>query len=74
MKSEEGRFFDFKDYQSLLFPCHSFDYAEGFQQATRYLAYRAQGHITEKKPDGFMDDFLRLDQDIMRVYSPSHTD
>ena len=68
IKKDEGKYFDFKDYQSLLFPCYSFDYAEGFQQATKYLAYRAVGHITEKKPDGFTADVLRLDQNIMRMY------
>jgi hypothetical protein len=66
-KKEEGKYFDYKDYQSLLFPCYAFDYAEGFQQATRYLSYRAQGHITEKKPEGFTEDFLRLDANIMRM-------
>jgi hypothetical protein len=71
MRKGEGKYFDFKDYQSLLFPCYSFEYAEGFQHATRYLAYRAQGHITERKPDGFKADVLRLDQIIMRMYPGS---
>jgi hypothetical protein len=63
---KHGKTFYFEDYQSLLFPCHSFDHAEAFQQATKYLVYRATGHITEKKPEGFTDDHLRLDSNVIR--------
>ena len=63
--------FDFKDYQSLLFPCHTFDYAQGFKAATQYLVYHAKGHITERRPDGFLHDHLRLDQIIIRKFDSS---
>ena len=62
----DGSFFGYGDYQSLLFPCHTFNYADGFQKATHHLAYCAGGHITEKRPDGFRHDHLRLDANIMR--------
>ena len=68
-KSSAGRYFDYQDYQSLLFPLHTFDHAEGFQQATKYLADRSTGHITERKPDGFTDDHLRLDSIVIRESS-----
>ena len=58
-----GKKFDFKDFQMLLLPCYTFDYAAGFAFATRYLVYRATGNITERKPEGFEN--LRLGDSIM---------
>ena len=65
-KHKDGNPFYFEDCQSLLFPCHSFDYAEAFQRATKYLVYNATGHITERKPEGFKGDHLRLDSNVIR--------
>ena len=62
----EGKRWDFKDYQQLLFPCYTFDHAIGFATATKYLAYRATGHITERRPEGFEYEHLRLDANILR--------
>lgn len=62
----DGKKFDFKDYQSLMFPCHTFEHARGFTVATEYLVYRATGHITERRPEGFTHDHLRLNQIIIR--------
>jgi len=60
------KYLNFQDYQSLLFPCHAFDHAEAFQQATRYLVYHGTGHITERKPEGFKDDHLRLESNVIQ--------
>lgn len=62
----EGNFFDYQDCQALLFPCHTFDYPAGFQRTTKFLAYHAAGHITEKRPDGFYHEHLRLDANVIR--------
>lgn len=58
--------FDYEDYQMLLFPCHTFEYAKGFAETTKVLAYQATGHITERRPEGFNYVHLRLDQNIIR--------
>ena len=58
--------FDYQEYQSLLFPCYTFDDADRFQQITKHLVYQASRHITERKPDGFHHDHLRMDANIMR--------
>ena len=60
------RTFDYKEHQQLLFPCYTFDHAPGFRNASKYLVYRATGHITERRPNGFTYDHLRLDQTIIR--------
>ena len=60
------KYLNFQDYQSLLFPCHSFDHAKAFQQATRYLVYHGTGHIMERKPEGIKDDHLRLESNIIQ--------
>ncbi|KAF2480702.1 hypothetical protein BDY17DRAFT_302252 [Neohortaea acidophila] len=57
---------DFQDHQMLLFPCHTFDHAVGFAATTKYLAYHATGHITERRPEGFEYDHLRLDSRIIQ--------
>ena len=64
-KKDDGNFFGYQDYQALLFPCHAFDYAEGFQRVTKYLVFHANGDITERQPDGFRQDNLRLDSNII---------
>lgn len=53
------------DHRSLLFPCHTFDHAQGWAATTKYLAYNFKGHITEKKPPGYHHDHLRLTQHII---------
>jgi hypothetical protein len=63
------RAFDFEDYQALLFPCHTFDYAPGFACVTKYLANNATGHITEKRPTGIRYDHLRLENQVIRKWT-----
>lgn len=41
-------------------PCYMFDHAEGFAEVTKWLAYNHSGHITEKRPDGFKWNHVRL--------------
>ncbi|BCR98421.1 uncharacterized protein AKAW2_40104S [Aspergillus luchuensis] len=46
---------DTKDYytefsRKMMYPCFVFDYAHGFQSATKELVYESVGHITEKNP------------------------
>ncbi|KAK4546193.1 hypothetical protein LTR36_002330 [Oleoguttula mirabilis] len=60
------RSFDYKDHAQLLFPCYTFDHAQGFRAATKYLVYRATGHIVERRPPGFAYEHLRLDQNVLR--------
>lgn len=49
----DGKNYNFKDFQVLLYPCYAFDHAEGFQMATRYLVYRSTGQIVEQRqPEG----------------------
>jgi hypothetical protein len=45
--------FEVDDARALALPCYMFDYAEGFADITKYLAYHSRGHITEKRPEGF---------------------
>ena len=66
-------YFEFHEYRELLFPCHTFDYPAGFKEASKYLSYNAAGHITEKRPDGFYHEHLRLDQNIMRELRENRT-
>lgn len=54
------------DYQQLLFPLFTFDHAHGFAAATKFLAYNGAGHITEKRPEDFRHENLRLEQRIIR--------
>ncbi|KAK5164092.1 uncharacterized protein LTR77_010183 [Saxophila tyrrhenica] len=58
--------FDFGTWQTLLFPTYTFDHAQGFAAATKYIAYHAVGHATEKKPPGFSHDHLHLPQRIIQ--------
>lgn len=60
------RGFDYKEHAMLLFPCHTFDHAQGFRAATKYMVYRATGHIVERRPVGFTREHLRLDPVILR--------
>lgn len=62
----EDRRFGYLDFQALVFPCHAFDYAPGFTFATKQLVYRANGHITERRPDGFEHDHLHISSNIIR--------
>lgn len=62
----EDRRFGFLEFQALVFPCHAFDNARGFTFATKQLVYRANGHITERRPDGFEHDHLHLSSNIIR--------
>ena len=55
----------FNAARELMFPCHEFNYAIGFQLVTRYLVYHGRRHITEKRPDGFDYYHLRLDQKVI---------
>jgi len=66
------RSFDYKEHQALLFPCYTFDHAQGFRTATKYLVYRATGHIVERRPTGFAYEHLRMDQNILRKSSESY--
>ncbi|KAL4879087.1 hypothetical protein BJY04DRAFT_220453 [Aspergillus karnatakaensis] len=43
---------DCRFQRQVLFPLYAFDYALGFLQATRYLAYFSDGYITELNPAG----------------------
>lgn len=45
--------FNFRDYEQLILPTAIFDHAVGFSHATKYLAYRSNGVITEVKPADF---------------------
>lgn len=56
-------------HQMLLLPCHSFDYAAGFATASKFLAYNAIGHITERRPDMFNHEHLHLRSLIIRKCS-----
>lgn len=58
----------YEECQQLLLVCHTFDHAEAFMYVTHYLAYNGHGHITEKRPDGFHYDHLRLPQRITRKF------
>ncbi|KAK5137621.1 hypothetical protein LTR08_007916 [Meristemomyces frigidus] len=58
--------FDYMEHQQLLFPCFTFDHIQGFRAATKYLVYRASGHITEKRPDGFSHDHLHMDPIVLQ--------
>lgn len=64
----DGKYFNYIDYQALLYPCHIFGFAEGFQWATRYLAYRSSGQVEEKKPEGVQGEHLVIDERVMREY------
>ncbi len=64
--AKAGGEFNFEDCRMLLFPCHTFDHAEGFTAATKYLVYNATGHITERRPQGFKYEHLRLDSSVIR--------
>lgn len=62
-----NRFHDtYDECCQLLFPLHSFDDADGFAAVTMKLAYTGQGHIVEKRPQGFHDDHMRLGQNVIR--------
>lgn len=63
----EGRRFGYLDFQALVFPCHAFDYAQGFAFASKQLVYRSNGHIAERQPEGFKQDNLHLDHLIIRM-------
>jgi hypothetical protein len=63
--------FNYEDYQSLLFPCHTFNHAKGFAAATEYLVYNTDRNITEQKPLGYEHDHLRLDQRVIRKFPDS---
>lgn len=41
-------------------PCYMFDYAEGFAEVTKWLAYNNAGHIKEKRPAGFKWKHMHL--------------
>jgi hypothetical protein len=41
-------------------PCYMFDHAAGFAEVTKWLAYNHEGHITEKRPEGFKWHHVRL--------------
>ncbi|KAF1848908.1 uncharacterized protein K460DRAFT_279288 [Cucurbitaria berberidis CBS 394.84] len=46
--------------RQLALPCYVFDHAQGFADVTKWLAYNAEGHITEKRPPGFKWKHLHL--------------
>jgi len=50
-----------------LYPCHTFDHARGFATASKLLAYRNEGHVGEKRPEGGQVYHLRLDNRITRM-------
>ena len=52
-------------------PCYMFDHAEGFAEVTKWLAYNHEGHITEKRPEGFKWNHVRLaPPDFVGTYTP----
>jgi hypothetical protein len=53
-----------------LYPCHTFDHARGFAFATKRLAYKNEGHVGEKRPEGGQVYHLRLDHRITRMSHP----
>lgn len=55
------------DCSEALYPCHTFDHAKGFAQATKLLAYKNEGHIGEQRPVGGQEYHLRLDHRITRT-------
>jgi hypothetical protein len=46
--------------RQLALPCYMFDYAHGFAQVTKWMAYNIAGHITEKRPPGFKWKHMHL--------------
>ncbi|KAK3069829.1 hypothetical protein LTR53_011534 [Teratosphaeriaceae sp. CCFEE 6253] len=66
VNTSDNRMFDYKEHQTLLLPCHSFDHAPGFQRATRYLVYRATGNVSERRPHALKHehDTLQLNPSI----------
>ncbi|KAJ4372991.1 hypothetical protein N0V83_003282 [Neocucurbitaria cava] len=44
----------------VVLPCALFDYAEGFAEVTKWLAYNSRGHIAEKRPEGFKWEHIHL--------------
>jgi hypothetical protein len=54
-------FSEHKDFaKKLALPCFMFDYAKGFAEVTKWLAYNNAGHITEKRPEGFKWQHMHL--------------
>lgn len=51
-----GHRFDTLQFRQLIYPCYTFDCAEGFAAATKDLAYNIQGHIEEEMPLGVSDE------------------
>lgn len=66
----QDRRFGFLEFQALIFPCHAFDYAPGFTFVTKQLVYRANGHITERRPNGFKHEHLHISSNIIRKHFP----
>ena len=59
-KTQKTNEFDVDKHRMLLFPCYVFDHARGLTLASKRLAYDANFHITEKRPEGVRNDALRL--------------
>jgi hypothetical protein len=51
-----------------LYPCHTFNHARGFATASKLLAYKNEGHVGEKRPEGGQVYHLRLDHRIARMF------
>lgn len=49
---KQGTKFTTLQCRQLIYPCYTFDHAEGFATATKHLAYNIMGHIQEDRPDG----------------------
>jgi hypothetical protein len=59
-KNVNIRFLDADLARQVALPCYMFDHASGFADVTKWLAYHHEGHITEKRPDGFKFEHMRL--------------
>ncbi|MCJ1323104.1 hypothetical protein MMC15_008456 [Xylographa vitiligo] len=56
----------------LLYPCFMFDHAQGFADATKYLADTAKGHIHEENPADIIE--FHLPHRVIRESSPCGSD
>jgi hypothetical protein len=71
-KNVNIRFLDADLARQVALPCYMFDHATGFAEVTKWLAYHHEGHITEKRPDGFKFEHMRLAPPDFVGISPPH--
>ncbi|KAF7162844.1 hypothetical protein CNMCM5623_007966 [Aspergillus felis] len=60
MRNASGKKTFFEEFApQLLFPCYAFNYAEGFQELTRFMTYNEPRHIMEFNPTHHLQMHLR---------------